>query len=103
MFSIVSGGYLGLLHHDPLATSSSLDVCSTRPLAFNFVWAPTYDTQAAALKEFANEHATPRSVVVAMVGWWEHALPSVSQGYLQALQELCSRNIAVVVLTAPLR
>ena len=103
VFSIISGGHLGLLHHDPLATSCSLDVCSTRPLAFNFVWAPTYNTQAAALKEFANEHATSRSVVVVMVGWWEHAVPSVSQDYLQTLQELCNRNIAVVVLAAPLR
>lgn len=103
VFSLVSGGYLSLLHHDPMATASSMDLCSSRPVAFNSVWAPTYDTQAAALREFAIEHATPRSVVVVMVGWWEHATPSVSQDYLQALQELCGRNAAVVVLTAPLR
>jgi len=103
VFSLVSGGYLGLLHHDPMATASSLDLCSSWPVPFNSVWAPTYGTQAAALREFANEHATPRSVAVVMVGWWEHATPSVSQEYLQALQELCSRSAAVIILTAPLR
>ena len=103
VFSLVSGGYLGLLHHDPMATASSLDLCSSWPVPFNSVWAPTYGTQAAALREFATEHATPRSVAVVMVGWWEHATPSVSQEYFQALQELCSRSVAVIVLTAPLR